>query len=672
MPVIVAFFVRQFLVIGVQLGIFAAIEAFVVPLLNQAVDVVVKTFNVTEETANDILHNEILTTAEALGLTVALSKARLPLVVAERLGFTSKGFRKVKLAPAVEKKVAVPTSRLAASAAATTAELDTITQQVARSRGLSLQNVARVVGIVSAVIGVPVGFFYMIAQYMDYAAWQNPYQKTMQNVLAVFGIQPDTVMPKARTISMDMWTRVSATIEELNPISISMPFSQKNLVYSRENLVDAVNEIAANMVAAGGTPTYKNVMGALLPLIHLGTQQQTAAINTSTPVVVQTQAPGQTVKIFTGIISQGTLGTGATFIARPDDMIENAAELQDAAANNLAATLAALPSSLIYEIKIVSSVISKDGFTQHGTTQRIVSGYNKDGTPKYKTVTNKFAVLVIYLLTDRGTRTKLRQITLGPTNVATFNPSPHQLDDITTLVKSSTSTADIGDIQKIVTTQPLAVATTTDSAATIVLPDPLAAINTPTNPYPDTGYRFYSFESAGDTLVEVSPWLGNIPFGMTPITKIQAIAILEALKHNPKYTNPQDWQDKIDAINAGKYDGGSGFTMINGTPWTIKSAQELDRNKALKDQGYLQEVRVGTGTGYIPTGKTPPSDLRKSSVCAAQTLYELSVAQGTSLSTVSQRAPDYERLGLGKASLYTGTAEQNTKLLLALQKEAGC
>ena len=99
MPVIVAFFVRQLLVIGVQLGIFTLFEKYVVPLLNQAIAAIVAKFGVTEDVAADMLANEVITMAEALGLTVALSKAKLPLKVADALGFSTKGFRPRAFAP---------------------------------------------------------------------------------------------------------------------------------------------------------------------------------------------------------------------------------------------------------------------------------------------------------------------------------------------------------------------------------------------------------------------------------------------------------------------------------------------------------------------------------------------------------------------------------------------
>ncbi|WP_178121761.1 hypothetical protein, partial [Pseudomonas sp. FSL R10-2172] len=49
----------------------------------------------------------------------------------------------------------------------------------------------------------------------------------------------------------------------------------------------------------------------------------------------------------------------------------------------------------------------------------------------------------------------------------------------------------------------------------------------------------------------------------------------------------------------------------------------------------------------------------------ASTLYEWYQAQGQSMPSLQARSLIYAGFGLGQASYYTGTAEQNTKLLQA-------
>src|SRR3972149_1666214 len=100
-----------------------------------------------------------------------------------------------------------------------------------------------------------------------------------------------------------------------------------------------------------------------------------------------------TLKVFTGLIKNGIMGTPDPFLARPDDLILDIEELKQAIGNNLAPYLAAITGKMTYEIKVVRSIKTKDGLTKYGTTQQIISGYYKDGRPKYRTMTNKFAVL---------------------------------------------------------------------------------------------------------------------------------------------------------------------------------------------------------------------------------------------------------------------------------------
>lgn len=672
MPVAVAVALRYIIMAAVQLGLWGLLEKYGIPLINGAIEAVMVTFGVPKETAQDIMANSVLKAFEDVGIFAATLRTKLPLKVADTLGFSTKGWSLRKLSPTLEAKVGTGAIPSTASAVATQAEVAHVASSVSKLRGLNSIGVLSLLTIVMGVVSLTSNLVLAAANVMDFGNWQGAYQKTFQKIFTALGFPPDSPIPKARTISAGTWTKIYATVEELNPQTIAFPWEDTVKPYSRENLSAAVDHFAANISASGHQATFKNVFGLLLPCIKIQPTGGTtaAAASTTAAAVGSTSIPS--VKVFTGVLSQGTLGAGLKFQARPDDLIESAEELRAAATNNLAATLAALPSSLVYELKIVASVTSKDGFTQRGTAQQIVSGHHADGSPKYKTVINKFAVLSVYLVTEKGTRTKIRSVTLGPTDVVKFNPSAGQLGSIESAVKGSIVTSDVSEIQKIVTQSPLAVASVSNSAGTTVTPDAHATVYTEVTNYKDSGYRFYSFPFAGRTEYEVIPWLGNIPFEHTPVTREEMIAGLRAKKLDGYYTDITPFQKLANDIESGKYDGGSGYTFINGIPYTIASAQEADRNRELAAQGYLKEIKVGNGVGYIPTGKTSTSTVATSKVCAATSLYELSVALGESLPTVAQRAPEYERLGLGQAAFYTGTAEQNTKLLLSLQRERGC
>jgi hypothetical protein len=82
------------------------------------------------------------------------------------------------------------------------------------------------------------------------------------------------------------------------------------------------------------------------------------------------------------------------------------------------------------------------------------------------------------------------------------------------------------------------------------------------------------------------------------------------------------------------------------------------------------------GTGIIQNNALVPSVTAASlkqgtakSGSSASTLFEWYQAQGQALPSVTTRAKLYQSLGLGQASFYTGTAEQNTKLLNALKAQ---
>ena len=172
----------------------------------------------------------------------------------------------------------------------------------------------------------------------------------------------------------------------------------------------------------------------------------------------------------------------------------------------------------------------------------------KNGTTKYKTVTNKFATLVVYALTDKGSRSKLTTIVLGPTDSAKLTVAQDAMRSLEAELPGIVTTTDIGAITGIETANPLTVTT---------------------------------------------PPVQGVPPVPAPVTA------------------PME-------------------------------------------------------TPASPVGVPAPSssNLGKN----ATTLTEWYQAQGQALPSVGVRAQTYQGLGLGQSSFYTGTAEQNTKLLNALKK----
>lgn len=313
--------------------------------------------------------------------------------------------------------------------------------------------------------------------------------------------------------------------QRLGAVGVVDPIAATSSNYTQSAVERAINNAAAYLISSGIVAKKKDVLSIINGWIIKAGQTGTVVPNISVPSGSSTGSSSQSVKVFTGIVSQGKLGEGLAFQARQDDLIETVAELEQAANNNLAAYLIALPQRIVYEIKVVSSITTKDGFKQTGTSQTIQVGTYKDGTPKYKTIVNRFATLTLYLLSEKGIRSKITTIVLGPTNASKFNPTQQALRQLEGSIQSNIVTSDLKDVQEIKTAEQIVV---------------------------------------------------SQPTTQTPV----------------------------------------------------------QQNKAGAD---------------------------------AQTLSEWYTANGQKLPTVEERAPIYESYGLGKAALYTGTAEQNVKLLAALK-----
>lgn len=153
--------------------------------------------------------------------------------------------------------------------------------------------------------------------------------------------------------------------------------------------------------------------------------------------------------VHVSVISGGKLGQSPTYVPNDSDVIENATSLQSHAEQNLANYLSSLPGSLVYEIRLVGSVILQDGTVRIGTKQSVQHGVTKKGKVTYKTVTNKFAVADIYHMNLKGARIKIDEIVLGSIDEASYSPDNLSLATITTTLQTSLVTNKLTDITQI-------------------------------------------------------------------------------------------------------------------------------------------------------------------------------------------------------------------------------
>lgn len=619
MPALVAVVIRGIIQAVVTTGILTAVQTLLIPLLNKAITEVAEFYGATEQEAQDIVANQYLQFAETAGILLVTIRTKTPTLIAERLGFTAKGFVLRKLSPTLAARVGGTAIASTATAVATTAEVTALSTTLAKVSSSNAQVVSSLFNSILKVVGVSSGVLFAVGGFIDFANWQGAYQKTFQSIFSALGFPPDTPMPKAKSVSADTWSKIYTVVEELNPQSIAFPWDNTVKPYSRANLADAVDHFAANLALQGQQATWKTVWALLLPCIKIGSATSSNSSSSTSSSSGSSSNAGSSsssstssnVKVFTGIVSQGVLGNGLQFVARQDDLIENMTELQDAAQNNLAPFLASIASRVRYELKVVTSVVTKDGFKQTGKTQQIQNGTYKNGTPKYKSVTNKFAVLDIFITNDKGSRVSLTRIVLGPTDAARFVPTNDEVKLLQDKLPSVVTTQNISEVNT--------VKNVSGNAVTIHNAETAAPVNLMTN---------------NDTINQ---------FNKAIIDNYRAFSNIQKQSYEAQ-------------VGVGMI---KGLVDANGALLNGKETNPI--SVITQYYGNISSAASSTTTGAGTTATTAPPAQRAGA--NSTTLREWYEANGQSLPTIEARSVTYENYGLGKASYYTGTTEQNAKLL---------
>lgn len=593
MPAVIALILRQ-LIMAVATG---AIVTGVQELLNGTVKTLVKelqdTEGLTEQEAKDVIANILVDLAVNSATIFTVLKTGAGVKAAEFLGLTSRGFTKKALifpASSVAAKVAGPWEKFKAMSLMSKIVTVVLTGQAAIWTG------------------------NIFIQAIEPGIYKP---REANNLWEKFtGIRPFPESEAAlnpgpfSTSSSVTFPDFAKSLETAGVKGFNDPINRQSTLYSREGLAAIINYVYGQEVLKGNAPSVKQILPLIAPYLVGYTGAQT-----SSPVAAAFTLVPPITKVFTGIVSQGVVSQGLSFTPRPDDMIESLAELREAAANNLAPYLTALLGKIVYEVKIVSSVITKDGFKQTGMTQQIQTGTYANGQPRYKTVTNKFATLVVYALTDKGSRAKLTTIVLGPTNSAKLLVGQNDLRSLEAALPSEITTTDVGVLAGL--------AGSSGSATTPIATKAADPKKTKVFRNKSTD-QFGVQDRSNDTFVLFS-------------SRDEAFA----------YAGVRSYSS-ISADTFEKYmkqaEGGSG---------TVGSIQQ-NKPASASASDTAPVVTVPAGGAQKP-GNT------------ALTLFEWYQAQGQSLPSVAERAKIYASLGLGQESFYTGTAEQNTRLLNALK-----
>lgn len=565
---LIAQLVRYVVMAGIQIGAFSAAQAFLEKALDGIATFFVSTEGVTNAEAEDSIAAEIVAFAGALGANAFLIRSRLPVRWADKV---SKSIRAPK----------VTSTGTLKGAPATAAAVEKF-----RNFGFVGKTMSTLgLSFVASLPWLP----SLLQNFLDQGTFNPTNANRALQAVGLGGVfqwptAPKELQPGTYTAGefLELFEQLSAA----GAVGINNTFEQQSQVWDKGNLSQLINTIVGDLVIRGKKSDKTAIRAELSKYIISrggGSLPATFSPSTYSPTqsVFSTNAPTQ-IQIYTGVISNGALGTASEFVARPDDMINSVDELKAAAKNNLASFVQALPGKFYYELAIVNSIKTRGGFTQKGESVKVISGYNKDGKPRYKTVYHKFAVLQLGVLDETGRSVKLAKIVLGPVDAVGFQPTGAQLQDVAKLITPELFTSDIGQVNTIITPAPVVVTPTQ-----------------PTNPNPPAYSPAPTPSPAGGTAYQAPAPVAPAPVVSAPV-------------------NPPPVATPVQA----------------------------------------------------PPPPKPSLTPQQQAIKNATTLFDAYSAIG-GLPSISQRANIYASWGLGAASTYTGTAEQNNRYLAELKRQFG-
>jgi len=641
---------RYIIIAAVQLGIWTTIERFVMPLIHGAITAVAVKFGVSESDAKDILSNDLLEFGETVGIFALTMKSKVPLKVAELLGFTTKGWSRRVLSQkvagiATTAKVSIKASPIGGLGVTKT----TAPSIISGARGL-IKGFAVGYGILLGTFSTVFLGALVIGNWVDFGNWNNgAYQKKMQKLLAwiSFGfLVPDTDYRQAKTLSPEIFNKVYETFKIEGAVGINDPYKSQTVIFTRDNLMDMLDVIGAELLRLEGSASTKTVLKHSLPFI-IFTESVEAPV--AQQQISQARSVPQ-IKVFTGVITQGKLGSPGAFVARETDLIDDMSELTQSAQNNLASFVMALAGRIVYEIKIVSSVVSKDGFVQRGTTQKIISGYNSVGAPKYKTVVNKFAQLNVYVLTGKGVRSKIDTVTLGPVNSASFQPSSSEIQLAESQIKSNIVTTDVNEINTIVTQTPTEVEVT---PVVVASPYTSAVISIEPDEWFRIGGDNYVYRLGLTGIIRGDTWEN---FKAYTARGRLITGDYRAVEDDIKTFTPEQIDQAWQELKTKTLEKGGG--------------EELRNDHRNIREFISKSTQTAQQTAQNTSNDIPPSN--NPNKCNVGTIAEFFDVNRAVYPQLAERAILYEKWGLGLAAYYTGTAEQNNKFLAEVKRRSGC
>lgn len=273
----------------------------IVPQLDKLIVDIQVRFGVDPQTAQDIAANEYLKMAESIGIGALLIKSRTPNIIADKLGFTTKGFAKRKLPATAEAKVSAAKATSATASAAQAEVLQQGAATIAVSKGAAVSVVFSASQKIVGALGGLVGLGLLITNTIDFGAWSSSaYQGTFQKFLALFGLNPDRPTTTPRTVSQEVYLKVYTALKNEGAYQINNPFTGETVPYTEPNFAAVVDKLASHIFIESGTVSAKQLLAASLAVTVIrGGSAVKPPASTSTTTPPKTTAPVTTTKVFT-------------------------------------------------------------------------------------------------------------------------------------------------------------------------------------------------------------------------------------------------------------------------------------------------------------------------------------------------------------------------------------
>lgn len=616
---ILRYLIMALVQVAISVGLYSALEA----LLYKIEELIRSHYEISEDESWILTGNMFAEALLFVGASAVTMRTKLPVTLARKLGFSGNAITKRQISPATAQKMAAIDMKKAIPATKTIWEF--------LSSGQKLFWVF---------IAVPL----FLQQIGDQFIFQPDRATAFWKAITGYDFKPvSTDSTRLSTFTAKEWREFITGLQQAGVTGLRDETRGTTLTFNERNAAALLVRLSGQAALKGENLTPKKAKEAIAPyLVRNGIVDETKVqqvIKGSSTGAGAGAASSQTVAQQVKIQAREVL----PFEPRDNDIIESEEELRQAAHNNLSAFLSALGGRIACEIRTVQNIKLRDGNVVYGTNVTVSNGTDSKGNPRTKIVRSKFAVLDVYVLDENGKRLKVQTITLGPTDAANYNPS----------------TADLADVGDTLNTQQVISATVrSENMAQLVIE------TTPQNPLgdaqnaPDVPTITQTPVIERDYLVNGDGFYDAVRFRVGD-TIFETTFVNDMLSEEEKLKlgNYGKMIEEVQrrllnmGIDVNKFARDTFFWEYQGRAATMK--------RVPWQQFFFERLPGESGAASSPVTTVKGSD--------ARSLSEWYTANGQTLPSIAARGVVYESYGLGSAKLYTGTAEQNTKLLAALK-----